>query len=134
MQKTIKKTATKVKFDGMTFLHQSKCDEFNHEPKESLVVNGIRYFKVKRNVSVDDIPDQLAVEQTIDLPTEDEIESIEVKGSLAVNEKGSIETVEEKPKIKYDEAHPDKKTKAKYFYAKTGNYVSYVRAVQLKLV
>ena len=140
MQKTLIRTAAKVKFEGMTFLHQSKCTETNHEPKQSLLMNGTRYYKVKNGAVIDSIPDHVTVDEAIDIPTAEEIKSLESEGSLVVTEGGEIKAAAaeqptaEQPKIKYDEAHPGKKTAAKYFYPKTGNYVSYARAVQLKLV
>ena len=134
MNQTLKKTATRVKFSGMTFIHNSKCVEGNNEPKEYLILNGIRYYKIKNEASVDSIPDSFNLDVTIDLPDDNEIELIESKGSLVISEKGELEDMTEKPKIKYHPNHPGKKMKARYLNPKNGNYVSYVRAIQLKLI
>jgi hypothetical protein len=129
----IKKTATRVKFGGMTFLHYDKCQEGNHEPKEYLILNGVRYYKVKNLKSLEEIPDEADQEITIEIPTEDEIEALEKDKTMVVTESGDLKQ-EVKEAIKYDVKYPGRKTKALFLNPKTGNYVSYVRAVQLKLV
>tara|TARA_R110000868_G_scaffold34853_4_gene125464 strand:- start:280 stop:678 length:399 start_codon:yes stop_codon:yes gene_type:complete len=129
----IKKTATRVKFDGMTFLHYDKCAEGNYEPKEYLVLNGITYYKIKNTKTLETIPDENEVEVTIDLPTVAEIKAIEKNKRFVITEQGSLQEETKQPII-YDPKHPGKKTKATYLNAKTGNYVSYVRAIQLRLV
>lgn len=129
----VKKTATRVKFSGMTFLHYDKCAEGNHEPKEYLILNGIRYYKVKNQAAIEDIPDETTTEITVVLPTEEEIEALESDKKMIVNEDGELKQ-ETKEAIKYDPKYPGRKTKASFLNPKTGNYVTYVRAVQLKLV
>ena len=129
---TVKKTATKLKFDGMTFLHHSKADDTNCFLKESASVNGIKYFKMRDNVTVtvtEDDQDAGLVDATFTLPTAEEIEAIEKK-DLVVDEAGELKAVENKPAII---PHPSgKKMKAQYLNPKTGNYVSYVRWLQIK--
>jgi hypothetical protein len=129
----IKQTATRVKFSGMTFLHYDKCAEGNHEPKEYLILNGVRYYKVKNVKDLEDIPDESVVEMTIELPTFDEIEALENDKRVVVSESGELKT-EQREMIRFDSKYPGRKTKATYLNLKTGNYVSYVRAIQLKLV
>lgn len=129
----IKKTATRVKFSGMTFLHYDKCTEENHEPKEYLILNNVRYYKVKNQADIQDIPDEATQEITITLPTEDEIEALETDKQMMVGEDGELKQ-EVKQMIKFDPKYPGRKTKALYLNVKTGNYVTYVRALQLKLV
>lgn len=131
---TIKKTATRVKFDGMTFLHYDKCQEGNHFPKEYLILNGVRYYKVKNTAEIESIPDESDEKDfTIELPTAAEIKALETDKKLVVNEEGNL-TTENKETIQYDPKHPGKKTKARFLNPKNGNYVSYIRALQLKLV
>ena len=133
MNKTIKKTATRVKFDGMTFLHVDKCQEGNHEPMEYLILNGIRYYKVKNTKAIESIPDENEVDFTVTLPTAAEIRELEANKHLIVNEEGKL-TAETKEPILYDSKYPGRKTKARFLNPKNGNYVSYIRAIQLKLV
>ena len=76
------------------------------------------------------VPDELDYEYT--LPTQDEIKQLEAENQAKIeaefaNPDSGLE------KIKWDQRHPTKKTKAKYLNPKTGKYVSYIRAVQLKL-
>jgi len=130
---TIKKTATRVKFDGNIFLHYDKCTEENHEPKEYLILNGVRYYKVKNQAAIQDIPDEATQEITVVLPTQEEIEALETDKQMIVGEDGELKQ-EEKEAIKYDPKYPGRKTKALFLNKKTGNYVTYVRALQLKLV
>jgi hypothetical protein len=131
---TIKKTATRVKFDGMTFLHYDKCIEGNHFPKEYLILNGVRYFKVKNVKDIENIPDEVDAEHyTVELPTAAELKALEADKQMIVNEQGSLST-ETKESIKYDPKYPGRKTKARFLNPKNGNYVSYIRAIQLKLV
>jgi hypothetical protein len=126
---TIKKTASKLKFDGMTFIHWSKADETNSFLKESASVNGIKYFKMKEGVTVTITEDDDLVDTVFTLPTADEIEALEKK-DLVVDESGELKAVENKPAII---PHPSgKKMKAQYLNPKTGNYVSYVRWLQIK--
>jgi hypothetical protein len=128
----IKKTATKLKFDGMTFLHWSKADDTICSMKESASVNGVKYFRLKEGkenvvVSVEE-GDEL-IDSTFTLPTAAEIEALEKK-DLVVDESGELKAVENKPAII---PHPSgKKMKAQYLNPKTGNYVSYVRWLQIK--
>jgi len=129
----IKKTATRVKFDGMTFLHYDKCQEGNHEPKEYLILNGVRYYKIKNLKDIEEIPDEATQEITIEIPTEEEIEALEKDKTMVVTESGDLKQ-ETREMIKYDSKYPGRKTKASFLNLKTGNYVTYVRAVQLKLV
>lgn len=130
----IKKTATRVKFDGMTFLHYDKCIEGNHEPKEYLILNNVRYYKVMNTKAIEDIPDEADVtETTIELPTAADLKLLEADKRMIVDEEGSL-TTETKESIKYDPKHPGRKTKARFLNPKNGNYVSYIRALQLKLV
>ena len=130
----IKKTATRVKFDGMTFLHYDKCAEGNHEPMEYLILNNVRYYKVKNTKAIEDIPDEAnELDFTIEIPTAAEINQLEADKRMIVNEEGNL-TTETKEPIKYDPKHPGKKTKARFLNPKNGNYVSYIRALQLKLV
>ena len=133
MNKTIKKTATRVKFDGMTFLHNDRCEEGNHEPKEYLILNGIRYYKIKNTKDIEHIPDENEQDYTITLPTAAEIRELEANKKLVVDEQGNL-TAETKESILYDSKYPGRKTKARFLNPKTGNYVSYIRAIQLKLV
>lgn len=130
---TIKKTATRVKFDGMTFLHYDKCIEGNHEPKEYLTLNGVRYYKVKNTKAIEEIPDEHDVEHcTVELPTAADLRRLEADKRMIVNEEGNLST-ETKESIQYDPKYPGRKTKARFLNPKTGNYVSYIRAIQLKL-
>ena len=133
MNKTVKKTATRVKFDGMTFLHNDKCVEGNHEPMEYLVLNGIRYYKVKNTKDIENVPDENEQDFTITLPTAAEIKALEADKKMIVNEAGDL-TTETKESIQYDPKYPGRKTKARFLNPKNGNYVSYIRAIQLKLV
>ena len=129
---TLKRTATKLKFDGMTFIHQSKADETNSFLKESASVNGIKYFKMRDGVTVDITEeDQEAglIDSTFTLPTAAEIEALEKK-DLVVDEAGELKAVENKPAIIPHAS--GKKMKAQYLNPKTGNYVSYVRWLQIK--
>ena len=128
----IKKTSSKLKFNGMTFLHWSKATDENSFLKESASVNGIKYFKMRDGVSVEVTEeDQEAglVDATFTLPTREEIEALEKK-DLVVDEDGELKAVASKPAII---PHPSgKKMKAQYLNPKTGNYVSYVRWLQIK--
>jgi hypothetical protein len=125
----IKKTATKLKFDGMTFLHWSKADDTNAFLKESASVNGIKYFRMKEGVTVTVTEDDDLIDTTFTLPTAAEIEALEKK-DLVVDESGELKAAESKPAII---PHPSgKKMKAQYLNPKTGNYVSYVRWLQIK--
>lgn len=129
---TLKRTATKLKFDGMIFIHQSKADETNSFLKESASVNGIKYFKMREGVTVDITEeDQEAglIDSTFTLPTAAEIEALEKK-DLVVDEAGELKAVENKPAIIPHAS--GKKMKAQYLNPKTGNYVSYVRWLQIK--
>jgi len=128
---TIKKTPTRVKFDGMTFLHNGKCVEGNHEPKEYLILNNVRYYKVKNTAVLEDIADQFDYETTIELPTKEELQQVEHK-KLVVNKDGQIDSVAIE-KIIYDPKYPGRKTKAKFWNPKSGAYVGYIRAAQLKI-
>lgn len=133
---TMKRTATKLKFDGMTFLHWSKADDTLCSMKESASVNGIKYYRLKEgkeNVTVTVEEGDELVDTTFTLPTAEEIEALEKK-DLVVTESGELKAVENKPAIEWHPQHPGKKMKARYLNPKTGNYVSYVRAIQLKLV
>lgn len=129
---TIKKTSSKLRFNGMTFLHWSKATDENSFLKESASVNGIKYFKMRDGVSVEVTEeDQEAglVDATFTLPTREEIEALEKK-DLVVDEDGELKAVANKPAII---PHPSgKKMKAQYLNPKTGNYVSYVRWLQIK--
>ena len=131
---TIKKTATRVKFDGMTFLHYDKCVEGNHEPMEYLTMNGVRYYKVKNTKAIESIPDEADVEHyTVELPTAADLKALEADKRMIVSEAGTL-TTEIKESIQYDPKYPGRKTKARFLNPKNGNYVSYIRALQLKLV
>lgn len=128
---TVKKTTTRVKFDGMTFLHNGKCVEGNHWPKEYLILNGVRYYKIKQAADAE-VEDEFDYEDVIELPTRSEIQDLEKKVRVSVEE-GDENGI--KPDlIKWDPKYPGRKTKAQYLNPKTGNYVSYIRAIQLKLV
>ena len=134
--KTIKKTSTKLKFDGMTFLHYSKADDTKCHMKEYALINGVQYFRMKdgkENIQVELTEDDNLVDTYITLPTAEEIKALERK-DLVVSESGELKAVENKPAIQWHPAHPGKKMKARYLNPKNGNYVSYVRAIQLKLV
>lgn len=133
---TVKKTASKLKFDGMTFLHWSKATDENSFLKESASVNGIKYFKMRDGATVEvteEDQDAGLVDSVFTLPTAEEIEKLEKK-DLVVDEAGELKAVENKPNIQYHPQHPGKKMKARYLNPKNGNYVSYVRAIQLKLI
>lgn len=129
---TIKKTSSKLKFNGMTFLHWSKADSTNSFLKESASVNGIKYFKMRDGVTVELTEEDREaglVNSTFILPTKEEIEALEKK-DLVVDEDGELKAVTNKPAII---PHPSgKKMKAQYLNPKTGNYVSYVRWLQIK--
>ena len=129
---TLKRTATKLKFDGITFLHWSKADDTICHMKESASVNGIKYFRLKEgkeNVTVSVEEGDELVDATFTLPTPEEIEALEKK-DLVIDESGELKAVENKPAII---PHPSgKKMKAQYLNPKTGNYVSYVRWLQIK--
>ena len=133
MQKTIKKTATRVKFGDFTFLHYDKCVEGNHEPMEYLILNGIRYYKIKNTKDIENIPDENEQDYTITLPTAAEIKALEAEKKAIVNEMGES-TTQSNEAVIYDPKYPGRKTKARFLNPKTGNYVSYIRAIQLKLV
>lgn len=136
MNKTIKRTSTKLKFDGMTFLHWSKADDTVCFMKESASLNGIKYFRLKEgkeNFSVTIEEDDNLFDAVVTLPTADEIRAIERK-DVVKDEAGELKAVENKPAIEWHPQHPGKKMKARYLNPKNGNYVSYVRAIQLKLI
>ena len=128
----IKKTATRLKFDGMTFLHWSKADDTICSMKESASVNGVKYFRLKdgkENVTVTIEEGDELIDGSFTLPTAEEIEALEKK-DLVVDEAGELKAVENKPAII---PHPSgKKMKARYLNPKTGAYVSYVRWLQIK--
>ena len=125
----LKQTASKLKFDGMTFIHWSKADDSNAYMKESASVNGIKYFKMRDGVTVTVTEEDDLIDAVFTLPTADEIEALEKK-DLVVDESGELKAVENKPAII---PHPSgKKMKAQYLNPKTGNYVSYVRWLQIK--
>ena len=134
---SIKKTPTRLKFSGMTFIHNSKADTTNAFMKESAVINGIKYFRMK-DANAPDVLTQDEIEEgfvatTINIPTAEEIAALEKK-DLVIDESGELKAVakEDKPKIL---EHPSgKKMKRRFLNPKTGNYVSYIRAIQLKLV
>lgn len=136
----VKRTPTRMKFDGMTFIHHAKANEENSFNKEYIVAEGgIRYYRMKEAAISQ--PDQLSedervnglMEQVITIPTKAEIVQLERK-DLVVTEAGDLQEVkaEEKPRI--IEHSSGKKMKRRFLNPKTGNYVSYVRALQLKLV
>ena len=133
---TVKRTATRVKCNGDIFLHNAKCVEGNHEPKIYLILNGVRYYMMKNNKQAQETLDQFEHEPMIEIPTREEIQEIEKKGkaarkaAAAEGEGTSAATAE----IKWDPKYPGRKTKATFLNPKTGNYVSYIRAIQLKLV
>lgn len=130
---SIKRTTTKLKFDGITFLHWSKADETICHMKESASVNGIKYFRLregKENISIPMDEETDLVDTVFTLPTPEEIEALEKK-DLVVDESGELKPAENKPTILPHAS--GKKMKARYLNPKTGNYVSYVRALQLKL-
>ena len=134
---SIKKTPTRLKFSGMTFIHNAKADTTNAFMKESAVINGIKYFRMKDanapDVLTEDEIEEGFVATTITIPTEEEIAALERK-DLVIDESGELKAVakEDKPKIL---EHPSgKKMKRRFLNPKTGNYVSYIRAIQLKLV
>lgn len=130
---TLKKTATRVKCNGEVFLHNAKCVEGNHEPKIYLILNGVRYYMMKNTKQAEETPDEFEYEPTIEIPTKEEIRDLEKKGRATVTvEEGSDQQAND-PKIKWDPKYPGRKTKAQFLNPKTGNYVSYIRAVQLKL-
>ena len=134
--KTMKRTSTKLKFDGMTFLHWSKADDTICCMKESASVNGVKYFRLKEgkeNVTVTIEEGDELFDSTVTLPTAEEIKALERK-DLVVDESGDLKAVENKPAIQWDPKNPGKKMKARYLNPKNGNYVSYVRAIQLKLI
>ena len=135
MSKSFRKTSTRLKFDGITFIHYSKADSTNAHMKESAIVNGIRYFRMldgkeaTPEVLTEEDIDNGLVDATFTLPTAEEIEALEKK-DLVVDETGELKAVENKPAII---PHPSgKKMKAQYLNPKTGNYVSYVRWLQIK--
>lgn len=136
----LKRTPTRMKFDGMTFIHYAKANEENCFDKEYIVAEGgIRYFRMRE--AAISLPDQLTedervnglFDQVLTIPTKAEVAALEKK-DLVVAEDGGLQEVkaEEKPRII---EHPSgKKMKRRFLNPKTGNYVSYVRAIQLKLV
>ena len=91
---------------------------------------------MKNSKDADSIPDTNEVDSYIDLPTDEDIIDLERGAKMAVKEDGALveETGGKLEPIKYHPNHPGKKTKATFFNPKTGNYVSYIRAIQLKLV
>jgi len=126
---TIKKSSTRIKLNGMTFLHYSKCDAFNSFPKEYVVSGGVTYFRAKDKAEV---ADDVMVDQFIDLPDMQDVEELDVV-SMEVSKEGKLTvaepTSEAKPSII---EHPSgKKMKRRFLNPTTGNYVSYVREVQL---
>ena len=136
---TIKKTPTRLKFNGMTFIHNAKADTTNAFMKESAVINGIKYYRMKDGkeqlevkLSQADVEEGF-VNQTITIPTEDEVAALEKK-DLVVDEEGNLQAVKQEDKPKILEHPSGKKMKRRFLNPKTGNYVSYIRAIQLKLV
>ena len=128
----IKKTATKLKFDGMTFLHWSKADDTICSMKESASVNGVKYFRLKEgkeNVSVTIEEGDELIDTSFTLPTAEEIEALEKK-DLVVDEAGDLKAVESKPRI--IEHSSGKKMKRQFLNPTTNNYVTYVRWLQIK--
>lgn len=134
MKQSVKKTATRLKFDGMVFLHWSKADDSNCHMKESASVNGIKYFRLKDGkedivVTIEE-GDEL-IDTTFTLPTAEEIEALEKK-DLVVNESGELKAVEKESKPKIIEHSSGKKMKRQFLNPSSGNYVSYVRWLQIK--
>jgi hypothetical protein len=127
----IKQTASKLKFDGMTFLHWSKADETNSFMKESASVNGIKYFKMKEGVTVTVTEEDDLVDTVFTLPTADEIEVLE-SNKLVITPDGSLEEATEATRPRIKEHSSGKKMKASYLNPDTGNYCSYVRWLQIK--
>ena len=134
---SIKKTPTRLKFSGMTFIHNSKADVTNAFLKESAVINGIKYFRMKDPNALDLVTEKEVAEgfvaTTITIPTAEEIAALEKK-DLVVDEEGNLQAVKQEDKPKILEHPSGKKMKRRFLNPKTGNYVSYIRAIQLKLV
>lgn len=130
---TVKKTATKLKFNGMTFLHWTKADDSNCHLKESASINGIKYFRLKSGKEdiVVTVEEDDLVDTTFTLPTADEIEAIEKK-DLVVDEAGELKAVEKESKPRIIEHASGKKMKRQFLNPSSGNYVSYVRWLQIK--
>lgn len=132
-----KRVGNKIKTSyGETFLHYSKCVEGNHDPKIYIILGGVRYYMTKEgrgaaaHQDIEDTQDQEQV-YTISLPTDDEISEIEnSRGSLP--EDGPVDTTDQ-PAVKWNPKYPGRKTKATFLNVKTGKYVSYIRAIQLKI-
>jgi len=136
---TVKKTPNRIKMQGATFLHYAKCTPGNHYPKEyTILPNGVQYFKMKKEAV--DTPDVITEEEvatydledfTYEMPSAAELKAIE-KMDMLIDEDGKLQTVapEDKPKIKYTPS--GKKTDALFLNPKTGNYVVYVRWIQIK--
>jgi hypothetical protein len=98
------------------------------------VLNGVRYYKVKNTKEIENIPDEADVEHyTVEIPTAAELRELEANKRMIVSEEGNL-TTETKESIQYDPKYPGRKTKARFLNPKNGNYVSYIRALQLKLV
>ncbi len=137
--KSIKKTPTRLKFQGMVFIHNAKADTTNAHLKESAIINGIKYYRMKDGKA--ELPDVLSqadldegfVATTINIPTAEEVAALEKK-DLVVDAEGNLQAVKQEDKPKIIEHPSGKKMKRRFLNPKTGNYVSYIRAIQLKLV
>ena len=132
---SIKKTPTRLKFNGMVFIHSSKADEANSFMKESAVINGIKYFRMK-DANMPDTLTQDEVEEgfvatTITIPTAEEIEALEKK-DLIVDEEGNLQAVKQEDKPKILEHPSGKRMKRRFLSPVTGNYISYIRWIQIK--
>lgn len=129
---TMKRTASKLKFDGMTFIHWSKADDTICSMKESASVNGVKYFRLKEgkeNVTVLVEEGDELVDATFTLPTAEEIQALE-KRDLVVDESGELKEVKDKPA--YIPHASGKKMKGLYLNPDTNNYCSYARWLQIK--
>ena len=134
---TVRRTPTRIKFNSMVFIHNAKASPENHYSKETAVINGIKYYRMREEaickVEVLTEAEQAAydlINLTITIPSKDELRALEQK-DMIVDEEGSIKTVANKPAI--IEHSSGKKTKRLFLNTKTGNYVSYIRALQLGL-
>ena len=139
---TVKKTSTKMKLNGVSYLHYSKCDPTNSFPKEYIVNSaGVQFFKMRDKIVAD--TDEVMVDQMIDLPNIDNIESIDF-AELEVNEDGVLleSVITEKPKVtpSVKETIPATvdgevkvgRMKQRFLNKITGAYVGYARMIQLK--
>ena len=128
---TVKKSTSKMKVNGVTYLHYSKCDSANSHSKDYVVNSaGVQYFKMKDKVVVND--EDVLVDEVFELPNVDNIESIDydnldtpVQEEVKTPKAKVTVTVEEKTEVVG-------RMKQRFLNKITGAYVGYGRMIQLK--